>query len=101
VLFNDVNVLTPSIVGERSNLRRWSLGARQIEGLIGMTGEALFCFPLFRGVLRHLGDRRVLGRARCSEHKVGVDTLIGVAESRIWGSEPGRALRAAFSSSWL
>ena len=63
-----------------------------------MTGEALFFFPCFRGVLRHLGDRRVLARARCSEHEVVGDVPIGVAESRVWGSEPGRALRAAFNS---
>jgi hypothetical protein len=66
-----------------------------------MTGEALFFFPLFRRVLRHLGDRVVLERARCSEHEVVGDVLIGVAESRVRGSEPGRALWAAFNSSWL
>jgi hypothetical protein len=37
------------------------LGARQTEGLIGMTGEALFFFPCFREVLRLGGDRVVLG----------------------------------------
>jgi hypothetical protein len=66
-----------------------------------MTGEAFFFFPLFRGVLRRLGARVVLPRARCSEHEVARDVLIGVAESRVWGSEPGRALRAAFNSAWL
>ena len=66
-----------------------------------MTGEALFFFPCFRGVLRLGGDRVVLERARCSEHEVVGDVLIGVAESRVWGSEPGSALRAAFSSSRL
>ena len=66
-----------------------------------MTGEALFFFPLFRRVLRCLGDRRVLGRACCSEHEVVGNVPIAVAESRVWGSEPGRALRAAFNSSWL
>ena len=60
-----------------------------------MTGEALFFFPLFRRVLRHLGDRVVLERACCSEHEVVRDVPIGVAESRVWGSEPGRALRVA------
>ncbi len=66
-----------------------------------MTGEALFFFPCFRGVLRHLGDRVPLERARCSEHEVVRDVLIAPAESRVWGSEPGRALGAAFNSSWL
>ncbi len=66
-----------------------------------MTGEALFFFPCFRGVLRVGGDRAVLRRARCSEHEVVADVLIEHAESRVWGSEPGRALRAAFNSSWL
>jgi hypothetical protein len=66
-----------------------------------MTGEALFFFPLFRGVLRAGGDRVVLRRARCSEHEVVRDVLITVAESRVWGSEPGSALRVAFNSSWL
>ena len=80
---------------------RTSLGRRFTEGLIGMTGEALFFFPCFRGALRGGGDRRVLGRARYSEHAVVGDVLITVAESRVWGSEPGRALGAAFNSSWL
>jgi hypothetical protein len=66
-----------------------------------MTGEALFFFPLFRRVLRRLGDRRVLERARCSEHEVVGDVLIAVAESRVWGSEPGRALWAVFNRPWL
>ena len=66
-----------------------------------MTGEALFFFPCFRGVLRLDGDRVVLERARCSEHEVVGDVLFAVAESRVWGSEPGRALRAAFNSSRL
>lgn len=66
-----------------------------------MTGEALFFFPLFRGILRVGGDRVVLERARCSEHEVAGDVPIAVAESRVWGSEPGRALRAALNSSWL
>ncbi len=66
-----------------------------------MTGEALFFFPLFRRVLRVDGDRVVLERARCSEHEVLGDVLIAVAESRVWGSEPARALRATFNSSWL
>ena len=66
-----------------------------------MTGEALFFFPLFRRVLRLVGDRVVLARARCSVHEVGRDVPITVAESRVWGSEPGRALRAAFNSSRL
>jgi hypothetical protein len=52
------------------------LGARYTEGLIGTTGEVLFFFPLFRGALRHLGDRVVVERARCSEHEVGGDVLI-------------------------
>ena len=43
----------------------------------------------------------VLERAQCSEHEVVDDVLIGVAESRVWGPEPGRALRAAFNSSRL
>lgn len=58
-----------------------------------MTGEALFLFPLFRGVLRLGGDRRVLARARCSEHEVVRDMLIGVAESRVW--------KFTTSQSWL
>ncbi len=66
-----------------------------------MTGEAFFFLPCFRGVLRHLGDRVVLARARGSEHEVVRDVLIELAESRVWGSEPGSALRAAFNSSWL
>lgn len=66
-----------------------------------MTGEALFFFPVFRGVLRIGGDRVVPERARCSEHEVVGDVLITVAESRVWGSEPGWALRAALNSSWL
>lgn len=66
-----------------------------------MTGEALFFFPLFRRVLRHLGDRRALGGRYCSEHEVVGDVLMRVAESRLWGPEPGSALRVAFSSSWL
>jgi hypothetical protein len=66
-----------------------------------MTGEAFFFLPLFRGVLRLDGDRVVLERARCSEHEVVGDVQIGVAESRVSGSEPGRALGAAFNSSWL
>ena len=66
-----------------------------------MTGEALFFFPLFRRVLRRLDDRVALRRARCSEHEVVGDVLIGVAESRVWGPEPGRALGAAFNSSRL
>ena len=77
------------------------MGRRFTEGLIGMTGEALFFFPLFRGVLCVGGDRVALARARCSEHEVVRDVLIGVAESRVWGSEPGRALWAAFNSAWL
>ena len=66
-----------------------------------MTGEALFFFPLFRGVLRLGGDRVVLERARCSEHDVARDVLITAAESRIWGSEPGKALWSEFNSSRL
>lgn len=66
-----------------------------------MTGEALFFFPCFRGVLRLGGDRVVLERARCSEHEVVRDVLVTVAESRVWGSEPGSALGAAFNSAWL
>jgi len=66
-----------------------------------MTGEALFLLPLFRGVLRRLGDRVVLWRARCSEHEVVGDVLIEPAESRVWGPEPGRALGAVFNSAWL
>ena len=66
-----------------------------------MTGEALFFFPLFRRVLRHPGDRVALERARCSEHEVVRDVRIEPAESRVWGSEPGRALRAMFNSAWL
>jgi hypothetical protein len=66
-----------------------------------MTGEAFFFLPLFRRVLRLGGDRRALERARGSEHDVVRDMLITVAESRVWGSEPGTALRAAFNSSWL
>lgn len=66
-----------------------------------MTGEALFFFPCFRRVLRHLGDRRAFDGSRCSEHEVARDVLIGVAESRVWGSEPGRALGAVLNSSWL
>ena len=66
-----------------------------------MTGEALFVFPCFRRVLRLGGDRVVLRRARSSEHDVARDVLITVAESRVWGSEPGRALWAAFNRSWL
>lgn len=66
-----------------------------------MTGEALFFFPLFRRVLRRLGDRRVRERPRCSEHEVVREELIEPAESRVWGSEPGRALWAAFNSAWL
>ena len=62
-----------------------------------MTGEALFFFPCFRGVLRRLGDRRVLARARCSEHDVVRDVPMTVAESRVWGSEPGRALGVVFN----
>ena len=58
-------------------------------------------FALFRRVLRLVGDRRALERARCSEHEVVGDVLIEPAESRVWGSEPGRALWAAFNSSWL
>jgi len=77
------------------------LGRRFTEGLIGMTGEALFFFPCFRGVLRFGGDRRVLAPPRCSEHEVVSDGRIGVVESRVWGSEPGRALRAAFNRPWL
>lgn len=66
-----------------------------------MTGEALFFFPCFRRVLRLDGDRSVLARARCSEHEGVGDVLIDVAESPVWGSELGRALGAAFNSSWL
>ena len=66
-----------------------------------MTGEALFFFPLFRGVLRLGGDRRALERARCSEHEVFRDVLIGVAESRVWGSDRGTALWSEFNSSRL
>ena len=107
------------------------MGRRFTEGLIGMTGEALFFFPLltralrtrrqvctpatprtsstpfrratamFRRVLRVGRDRVVLERARCSEHEVIRDVPVGVAESRVWGSEPGRGLRAAFNRSWL
>ena len=66
-----------------------------------MTGEALFFFPLFRGVLRLGGERVVLRRAPCSEHEVLGDVPICVAESRVWGSEPGRALGREFNSSWL
>jgi hypothetical protein len=54
-----------------------------------MTGEALFFLPLFRGVLRIVGDRLVLERARCSEREGVRDVLIERAESRVWGSEPG------------
>jgi hypothetical protein len=66
-----------------------------------MTGEALFFFPLFRGVLRLGGGRRTFERARCSEHEVVRELPIKPAESRVWGSEPGRALGAAFKSAWL
>ena len=66
-----------------------------------MTGEALFFFALFRGVLRLGGDRRVLGGHGCSEHEVVCKLLIELAESRVWGSEPGRALGREFNSSWL
>ena len=66
-----------------------------------MTGEALFFFPLFRRVLWLVGDRVVLERARCSEHEVVGEVLIAAFESRVWGSEPGSALRAAFNSSRL
>lgn len=66
-----------------------------------MTGEALFFFPLFRRVLRLGGDRMLLRRARCSEHEVVRNVLITVAESRVWGSEPGRALWPAFNRSWF
>ena len=66
-----------------------------------MTGEALFFFPLFRRVLRHLGDRVALERARGSEHEVVGDVPMAVAQSRVWGSEPGSALGRAFNSSWL
>jgi hypothetical protein len=66
-----------------------------------MTGEALFFLSLFRGGLRLGGDRVTLKRARCSEHEVVREVLIERAESRVWGSEPGRALRAAFNSSRL
>jgi hypothetical protein len=66
-----------------------------------MTGEAFFFLPLFRGALRRRGDLVVLARARCSEHEVVGDVPIGVAESRVWGSEPGRVLGTAFNSSWL
>ena len=66
-----------------------------------MTGEALFFFPCFRGVLRVDGDRVALGRPRRSEHEVVRDVLITVAQSRVWGSEPGSALGRAFNSSWL
>lgn len=66
-----------------------------------MTGEALFFFPCFCGVLPHLAARRVVERTRCSEHEVVANVLITLAESRVWGSEPGRALRPAFHSSWL
>ena len=66
-----------------------------------MTGEALFFFPLFRGVLRRGRDRVVLERARCAEHEVVRELPIEPAESRVWGSEPGRSLGAAFNSSWL
>ena len=78
-----------------------TLGRRFTEGLIGMTGGALFIVRLFRMVLRISGDRRVLGRARGSEHAVVGDVPITVAESRVWGSEPGRAVWAAFNRSWL
>ena len=57
-----------------------------------MTGEALFFFPLFRGVLRHLDDRRVLERARCSEHEAVGDVS---AHGR---REPRMGLRALQSS---
>ena len=107
------------------------MGRRFTEGLIGMTGEALFSFPLltralrtrrqvctpatprtsstpfrratamFRRVLRVGRDRVVLERARCSEHEVAADVLIAAFESRVWGPEPGRALRAALNSLWL
>ena len=66
-----------------------------------MTGEALFFFPCFRRVLLLGGDRRAPERARCSEHEVVRDVRIGLAESRVWGPEPGRALRAALNSSRL
>ncbi len=66
-----------------------------------MTGEALLFFPCFRGVLRVDGDRRVVARPRRSEHEVARDVLLAVAESRVWGSEPGRALRVALNSSRL
>ena len=62
-----------------------------------MTGEALFFFSLFRRVLRRSGDRVALRRTRCSEHEVVGYVLIEPAESRVWGSEPGRALRAVFN----
>jgi len=81
--------------------RRTTLGRRFTEGLIGMTGEALFFFPLFRGVLRLVGDRVVLERARCSEHEVVRELQIDPAERRVRGSEPGRALGAGFNSAWL
>lgn len=66
-----------------------------------MTGEALFFFPCFRGVLRLDGDRVVLGGCRCSEHEVVGDVPIERAESRFWGSESGGALTVAFNSSRL
>ena len=47
--------------------------------------RGLFFFPCFRGVLRLGGDRRVLERARCSEHEVIREVLNAAAESRIWG----------------
>ena len=58
-------------------------------------------FPLFRRVLRVGRERALVDRARCSEHEIVGDVPIAVAEIRVWGSEPGRALRVAFNSAWL
>jgi hypothetical protein len=64
-----------------------------------MTGEAFF----FRASAGFCG-LSVIG-ARSGEREAhstrSSATLIAAFESRVWGSEPGRALSAAFNSSWL
>ena len=75
-----------------------SLGSRFTEGLVEKIGGALRFFPLFRGVLRGGGDRRVLGVRRCSEHEVVCELLRDPRRAALRGREPGSALRAGFNS---
>lgn len=68
------------------------------KGLVETIGEALRFLPLFRGVLRLLGDRRMVDRARCSEHEVACELLRDGRRAALSAGEPDTALRVGFNS---